>query len=172
MPSCTHDYSASNQYFVTSAPGRAKTRRSGRFLSAAEREDAGTADWDAWEAEYDAREEEMFRMRYGTFNTNKCEHISPAEEKEKQEAELRKELKKQFKQMWHAFEQSKHPIAEKRDVMDKLRRDVEKLYQPPEHKEFEQKQAAARVLEKTKPVAGKKQDPDPFAMSPAAVHRR
>ena len=64
MPSCTHDYSPSNQYFVTSAP-RAK------HLSKAEREDAGTAGWNAWEAEYDEREEEMFRARHGLYNTTR-----------------------------------------------------------------------------------------------------
>jgi hypothetical protein len=171
MPSCTHDYSPSNQYFVTSAPG-AKTRRSGRLLSAAEREDAGTAGWNAWEAEYDEREEEMFRARHGLYNTSKYKHISEQEEEEKEADKLRRDLKKQFAKIWLAFEQSKHLLQKEKDLMDRLKQDVQKLYEKDGDREFKENQAAARVLEKTIPVVSKKNEEDPFAMSPASGHRR
>ncbi len=57
--------------------------------------------------------------------------------------------------------------------MEKLRQDVKELYQPSGHKKFEENQAAARARENTtRRMPSKKDEEDPFAMSPALVHRR
>jgi hypothetical protein len=153
MPSCTHDYSPSNQYFVTSAP-RAN------HLSKAERKEAN-GDFDA---EYDARDDESFRAQGGMHGTSKYKQISEKEKEEKEADKLRKDLLKEFEIIWSAFEKSKHPVSKEEDLMEKLRKDVEEFYQPLKHSEFEQKQAAARVLQKTKPMPSKKNATDPFAM--------
>jgi hypothetical protein len=157
MPSCTHDYSPSNQYFVTSAP-RAQN------LSKAERKHKEEEEEEMF-AEENRRAGELFRAKYGLYDASKNKQTSAAEKEEKEADKLRKDLQKQFEAIWRAFKQSGHPLNENKDLMEKLRHDVEKLYQPSKHKEFEQKQAAARVLQNTtKPMPSKKKDPDPFAL--------
>ena len=92
MPSCTHDYSPSNQYFVTSAPG-AKTRRSKSHNSHQYywQEEAQMLE-EAYQHEQD-----LSGARHGLNDTNKHKHIPTAEEKEKKETDkLRQHLRKQF----------------------------------------------------------------------------